>query len=153
MLLLAWFKTSSSPWMRKVLGFQSQRPQDRKLNEPGTPGTIFKISQASQVVRQALALPHANHFTFVNPFEVSIPATYLPACLLLEVEIATFPTEREHGSLLARDVCLLNPEEALTRSRCRCNRLYLPIAYLKPAKTVGQMHLRNDGNWCSLTLP
>ncbi|KAJ7346257.1 hypothetical protein DFH08DRAFT_810089 [Mycena albidolilacea] len=159
--------TSSSPWMRKVLGFQSQRPQDRKLNEPGTPGTIFKISQASQVVRQALALlcsfksPN-NHLRLnvgckplhvCHPFEVSIPATYLPACLLLEVEIATFPTEREHRSLLAHNVCLLNPEEALTRSRCRCNGLYFPIAYLKPEKTVGQMHLWNDGNWCRLTLP
>ncbi|KAJ7800850.1 hypothetical protein B0H13DRAFT_2390241 [Mycena leptocephala] len=90
-------------------------------------------------------LSNTNHFTFVNPFEVSIPATYLPACLLLEVEIATFPTEREHRSLLAHDVCILNPEEELTLSRCRCNRLYLPIAYLKPAKTVGLMHVRTAG--------
>jgi hypothetical protein len=106
--------------MRKVLGFQSQRPQDRKLNEPGTPGTIFKISQASQVVRQALALLHSlkspindlrlnvgliapvysqmqttSRLSTLSKFPFLLPAC-LPACLLLEVEIATFPTEREH---------------------------------------------------------
>ncbi|KAJ7908727.1 hypothetical protein B0H13DRAFT_2331098 [Mycena leptocephala] len=41
-----------------------------------------------------------------------------------------------------------------TRIGCRCNRLYLPIAYLKPAKTIGQMQLRTAGvqvtHWLSL---
>jgi hypothetical protein len=102
--------------MRKVLGFQSQRPQDRKLNESGTPGTIFKISQTSQVVRQALVLLRSFkspknelrlNVGLIAPVYSQMQTTsrlstlskfpfLLPACLLLEVAIATFPTEREH---------------------------------------------------------